>query len=106
MGKMAKPPLREVQPQAVDEETPLLNDGGENVNGGEVIREREDGEEIEETVIPEEMSNKKLIITLGSIYGTSPSHPLPSSPLTPLPTQPHQPSPFSQPTLTPPIPTN
>lgn len=46
-----------------DEETPLLRDDDNKYTGDD-----EDEGELEETVIPNELSNKQLAVTLGSIY--------------------------------------
>ena len=46
-----------------DEETPLLKDHSKQQDGDDVQQETS-----EETIIPEEMSTKRLVITLGSVY--------------------------------------
>jgi hypothetical protein len=72
-----------------DEETPLLKDQPKQQDGDDVQQETS-----EETIIPDEMSTKRLVITLGSVYVRSNS---------PVPTRepyiPFAPTPQTQPLL-------
>ena len=75
-----------------DEETPLLKDQPKQQDGDDVQQETS-----EETIIPDEMSTKRLVITLGSVYVRS-NFPVPTSevyiPYPSLQRPKHNPPPF------------